>query len=245
MGMRCPSFSARAEVPVSVLPAIVFIHLQQDGDISHAYPAASVRGLGIAEEEEMREIAVTRSESDGTVNLELNFKILDQLLDSSDPSPLPERELTEQAEETIAGYVDEFIVKRPVELTISLPWGAGTSDLLARIPDTIRRHFTFRLNDLDHEKRLSLSEGEISLGIAVFNGIVAILFVFYLNLDFENPVVLLLGGLITILNWVTVWHTYEYFMYEYRQLRRKRRIYNKIAGMTIQVRVRDTESGAP
>lgn len=189
----------------------------------------------------MREIAVTRSESDGTVDLELKFKTLDQLLDPEDPHPLPERELTELAEETIAGYVDEFRVKRPVGLTVSLGRDSVAPDVLALIPDTIRRHFAFRLNEIDHEKRLSMSEGKISIGIAVFNGIVAILFVFFLNLDFENPVVLLLGGLITILNWVTVWHTYEYFVYEYRSLRRKQRIYRKIAGMKIRVTGRDTE----
>jgi len=193
----------------------------------------------------MREIALKRSESDGTINLDLEFKALEQLLDPEDPSPLPVRELTELAEETIAGYVDEFTVRRPVELTVSLPQASVIADVLALIPDTIRRHFAFRLNDLDHEKRLSLSEGEISIIIAAFNATIAILFVFYLNLDFENPVVLLLAGLITILNWVTVWHTYEYFMYEYRQLRRKQRIYRKIAGMKIRARVRDAEPGAP
>lgn len=192
----------------------------------------------------MREIAVKRSESDGAINLELTFKTLDQLLDSSDPYPMPERELTELAEETIAGYVDEFIVKRPVGLTVSLPQDSITPEVLALIPDTIRRHFAFRLNDLDHEKRLSLSEGEISIGIAAFNAVIVILFVFFLPLDFENPVVLLLGGLITILNWVTVWHTYEYFMYEYRSLRRKRRIYRKIAGMEIRARPLDADQSA-
>jgi hypothetical protein len=193
----------------------------------------------------MKEILVTRSESDRASNLDMEFKALDQLLDSGDPNPLPGRELTDLAEETIAGYVDEFIVRRPVGLTISLPANSVSPDDLARIPETVRRHFAFRLKDLDHEKRLSLSEGEISTGIAAFNAAIAILFVFFLNLDFENPIVLLLGGLITILNWVTVWHTYEYFMYEYRQLRRKQRIYRKIAGMDIQVRARDAEPGVP
>ena len=130
-------------------------------------------------------------------------------------------------------------------LTVSLPRDSATPEVLAHIPDTIRRHFSFRLNDLDHEKRLSLSEGEISIVLAGFNAAVAILFVFYLDLDFENPVVLLLGGLITILNWVTIWHTYEYFFYEYRSLRRKRRIYNKIAGMEIRVNGRGTEPAIP
>lgn len=193
----------------------------------------------------MREIAVKMSESDGTVDLDLEFKTLDQLLDPEDPHPLPGRELSELAEETIAGYVDEYIVKRPVRLTVSLAKESVATDMIALIPDTIRRHFTFRLNDLDHEKRLSLSEGKISIAIAAFNAAVAILFVMLLNPDFENPVVFLLGGLITILNWVTVWHTYEYFVYEYRSLRRKRRIYRKIAGMEIRVIARVTEPGVP
>ena len=63
-----------------------------------------------------------------------------------------------------------FHRKKPVELTVSLSQESITPDLLALIPDTIRRHFSFRLNDLDHEKRLSLSEGEISIIIAAFNG---------------------------------------------------------------------------
>lgn len=193
----------------------------------------------------MREIVVTRSESDGTVDLDLKFKTLDQLLDPEDSHPLPEREISELAEETIAGYVDEFRITRPVKLTVSLGGDTVAPDVLALVPDTIRRHFAFRLNDLDHEKRLSLSEGKISIGIAVFNGIVAILFVFFLNLDFENPVVLLIGGLVTILNWVTIWHTYEYFVYEYRSLRRKRRVYRKIAGMDIRVTGRETEPVTP
>ena len=193
----------------------------------------------------MREVAVKMSESDGTITLELEFKALDQLLDPEDPSPLPERELTELAEETIAGYVDEFRIPRPVNLTVTLAKDSVAPDVLALVPDTIRRHFAFRLNEIDHEKRLSMSEGKISIAIAAFNATVAILFVMLLNPDFENPVFFLLGGLITILNWVTIWHTYEFFVYEYRSLRRKRRVYRKIAGMDIRGRSRVPEPGAP
>jgi hypothetical protein len=169
------------------------------------------------------------------INLELRFKTLDQLIDPDDPHPLPARELSELGEETIATYVNEFPKKKPVGLTVTLAQESITPDLLALIPDTIRRHFTFRLNDLDHEKRLSLSEGRISFTIAVFNGFIAVLYVLLLSPYFDNPVVLLLGGLVTILNWVTVWDTYEYFAYDYRQLRRKKIIYRKIADMDIRI----------
>ncbi len=41
--------------------------------------------------------------------------------------------------------------------------------------------------------------------------------------------------MITILNWVTAWDTYEYFIYNYRREIRKHRIYQKLAGIDIQV----------
>jgi len=218
----------------AILPVILFINFQQYGDTSHASSTGHVGRPQAAEEGQMREIAVKRSESEGTSDLVLEFVNLDQLLESSDPRPLPGRELTELAEETIAGYVDEFPLKWPIGLTVALAQDSVAADVLALIPATVRRHFTFRLNDLDHEKRVSLSEGKISITIAAFNATVAILFVLFMNPYFENPVVFLLGGLVTILNWVTVWHTYEYFVYEYRQLRRKQKIYRKIAGMEIR-----------
>lgn len=154
------------------------------------------------------------------------------------------RELTEIAEEAIAGYVDEFPVKRPVELTVSLAQNSIPADMHARIPDTIRRHFTFRLNDLDHEKRLSLREGRISFAIA-FNAVIAVIFVLFFAPLLEDTVFILIGGLVTILNWVTIWDTYEYFVYDYRHLTRKQKIYRKITGMDIQVRGRSAEREVP
>ncbi|MDD4568403.1 MAG: hypothetical protein PHU37_10925, partial [Methanoculleus chikugoensis] len=51
----------------------------------------------------------------------------------------------------------------------------------------------------------------------------------------DDPAVVLLTGLVTILNWVTIWDTYEYFVYDYRREVRKRRIYEKLAGIDIRV----------
>jgi len=49
----------------------------------------------------MRELEVTETKENGKFNLKLGFKSVDQLLDESDPYPLPRKELTEFAEESI------------------------------------------------------------------------------------------------------------------------------------------------
>jgi len=85
--------------------------------------------------------------------------------------------------------------------------------------------------------RVSRREGRISLALAAFNAAVAIIFVTLFSgyIESEMTILILFGGLVTILNWVTIWDTYEYFVYDYRRELRKRRIYRKLAGIDIGV----------
>jgi len=38
------------------------------------------------------------------------------------------------------------------------------------------------------------------------------------------------------MNWVTIWHTYEHFMYDYRNLARKRWIFEKITKIPVTIK---------
>jgi hypothetical protein len=184
----------------------------------------------------MQEIRVTRDVQGKEVGLDIWFKGLSQLLDEDDPSLLPGRELTEFAEETIAGYLDEFPHRRPIRLSLRIP-EKELSEETSLIPEAVKHHFSFRVPDLDHELKLSRREGMYSFVIAIFNAILAVIVytVYYEEFVAGNLPFLLLLGLITILNWVTIWDTYEYFMYDYRNLWRKKRIYRKIAQIPITI----------
>lgn len=46
------------------------------------------------------------------------LKSLGQLLDENDPTPFPEKELTEEAEDAISGYLDEYRVNKPARLVL-------------------------------------------------------------------------------------------------------------------------------
>jgi hypothetical protein len=187
----------------------------------------------------MREIVVDRLEEGGAVTLSFRFKSIGQLIDPDDPSPLPDTELTELAEETITGYLDEYRVKTPVSLVIDLPEGDIPSNGTMLIPDAIHRHFSFHVRDVEHDLVISRREGMYSLAIATGNALIAILFV-YLAMSTEIPIesfpIVLFAGFITILNWVTIWDTYEHFVYDYRNIWRKKLIYQKLSGIPISVR---------
>jgi hypothetical protein len=38
------------------------------------------------------------------------------------------------------------------------------------------------------------------------------------------------------MNWATIWDTYEHFVFDYRNLARKRRIYRKITQIPVAIR---------
>ena len=183
----------------------------------------------------MREVGVTRTELDGILEIGFRFKSTDQLFDPDDPSPLSARELTEFAEEYISSYLDGCNLKKIAGITVGLPRDSLSPEEAALLPATIRRHFSFRIADLDDDRRVSRREGRISLALATFNAAIAVLFVVVFAGYLDGPVAILLTGLVTILNWVTIWDTYEYFVYDYRREIRKRRIYEKLAGIEIRV----------
>jgi hypothetical protein len=184
----------------------------------------------------MRVIRSTTKESEGISHLELWFKTMDQLIDPDDPGAPSEKELTEDAEDRIYSLVNEIKVKSPVQLMIHLPKSDESSGSGIDLPRAIRSHFAFRLTELEGEKRASWHEGKMSFFIAIFNACIMILVAwFYYDLS-GSFLYTLLTGLVVILNWVTIWDTYEYFVYDWRHLWRKRKIYEKITRMDVQVR---------
>ena len=188
----------------------------------------------------MRELKVTKSEENGKINLELGFKTVGQLLDESDPYPLPRKELTEFAEESIIENMYALKIRNIETLTISLPTKSMTDEIRSQLPDAIRRHFNQRLPDLERERKTSWWEERISLILAVLNTLALIFFVI-IFLDYaETYHFIIIVNILTILVWVVIWRTYEFFVYDIRQMSRKRKIYNKILTMKIQVKEKVT-----
>lgn len=182
----------------------------------------------------MQEVRVTKTEQGWAVEVGFFFKSKDQLLDPDDPSPLPARELTEFAEEYIASYLDGYSIRMIAGIAVGLPRGSLTPEEAALLPEAVRRHFAFRLHDLDDDRRVSRREGRSSIVLAGINAGIAVVFLSVFVGRLDEIVATLLTGLVTILNWVTIWDTYEYVVYDYRREVRKYRIYRKLAGIDIR-----------
>jgi hypothetical protein len=187
----------------------------------------------------MKKIVVKKEEQGGTVLFTFRFKALGQLFDEEDPTPLPDKELTEEAEDALAGHLDEYRVSKPVNLVIELPEKDITDVSPSLISQGVQNHFKFRYDDLSHDMKIHLREGIYSIILLLANIAILVVFVYLVTkneIPLDAVATMLIIGFITIMNWVTVWHTYEHFMYDYRNLARKRWIFEKLTKIPVTIK---------
>lgn len=222
---------------MNFLKAHIFEFCENRGSIRKAWLYA--RRINLLQEREMKEIVVRREEQGGTVYFTFRFKVLGQLLDEEDPTPLPGKELTEEAEDALAGHLDEYRVSKPASLVIELPEKDLSGISPSLITGAVHHHFGFRQHDLTHDLRIARREGTYSLLLMLVNISLLLLFVAYVTVNeipLESMKVVIILAFLTIMNWATIWDTYEHFLYDYRNLARKRRLYRKISTISVDIR---------
>ena len=71
-----------------------------------------------------------------------------------------------------------------------------------------------------------------------FNFLLALIYVgfVYQNPDWETTIAgIFIGGLVIIMNWATVWDTYEFFIFDGREKSQRKKLLNKIIDAEINV----------
>jgi len=185
----------------------------------------------------MKLIEATRREENDRTIVNLRFKTMDQLLDPDDPSPPPKKELTQAAEDAILSNVYAIRLKRPVTLEIQVP-GVPASGPVPEISEAIRHHFRFVLSEHERETGIFLRERHVSLGFTVINLLIAMFYIVFL---YENEVWMsslagiVIGAVIVIMNWATIWDTYEFFIFDGRERKNRKKLLDKIIHAEIRV----------
>ena len=185
----------------------------------------------------MKVIDAIHHEENGRTIVNLKFKTRDQLLDPDDPSPLPKKELTQDAEDAILNNVFAYRLKKPVSLEIQVPMGPDPGSV-QEISDAIRNHFRFVLTGHKRDTAIFIRERRIALAFTVLNILIALLYIgyAYLNENWMSTIAgTLIGGFVIIINWATIWDTYEFFIFDGREKSQRKRLLNKIIDSEIRV----------
>ena len=173
--------------------------------------------------------------------IEVKVAELAQLFNSMDPSPFHERDLHHDAEEFIVSWAQEHPRDHDLRLLIHLaqpPEGEWAA--LETVKDSIRHYFDYRAGLLWREFRLLMREGRVALVIGLA----------FIALCQTAAQTLMLGegwhaiaheGL-TVLCWVALWRPIEIYLYLWWPLLRRRRLYQRLATMSVEIRVADRQS---
>lgn len=181
--------------------------------------------------------AVKRSASIHPV--ELKISNLHQLFNSMDPSPFHERDLDDDAEEFITSWAREAPKDAGLRLIIHLAQPVpGLPDPQSTVAGSIHHYFIYRSEILWREFKQLLKEGRASLLIgllflATCNAIASLL-----AHDAGTLHGVASEGL-AVLGWVAMWHPLDILLYRWWPVLQKKRLYDKLAGAEVEVRVVD------
>ncbi len=167
--------------------------------------------------------------------IEIRLSQPQQLFNSLDPSPFHERDLDQDAEEYIVDSADEYPLKRPLRLVIYLPADQiqGETPDLAR---AIHNYFAYRVEETQRRLRFFFRDGRISL--------VAGLIFLFVCIALRQLALAVGRGLaaeiadegLYIVGWVAMWRPLEIFLYDWRPIRHRARLFAKLAEVPVTVR---------
>jgi hypothetical protein len=181
----------------------------------------------------MPEATVQRATEDPAA-IELRLNQPQQLFNSFDPSPFYDRDLDQDAEEYIVDSADEYSLKHPLKLVIHLPaeQARGSQVDLAQ---AIHNYFAYRADETRRRLKFFFRDGRRSLVVGL---------VFLFACIGIRQVVLAMGHGLTaqivdeglyIVGWVAMWRPLEIFLYDWRPLRHRERLFAKLAAIPVTV----------
>lgn len=169
-------------------------------------------------------------------HIELNLRDINQLFNTIDPSPFPDRDLDRGAEDFIVSWAQEFPINEPVELIVylkSLPQGNRAGGLVEK---AIHNYFSYRarLNHLEFKRLMKQGRKSLMVGLS-FLGLC--LFITEILLPKGSGILpdFIQQGL-TIAGWVAMWRPMEIYLYDWWPLRLRGKIFTKLSKMPVHVR---------
>ncbi len=174
---------------------------------------------------------------DGANLIEIRLNSVQQLFDSLDPAPFPERGLDNAAEEYIVGSVRDLPLSEPLKLVFYLPASQlGHTDATG-LGAAIHNYFDYRLvmatRDLRHQRR----DGRITLaiGLAFLFACISLRQVVFFTFGPGTLQQIAAEGLL-ISGWVAMWRPIQLFLYEWWPLKRSCAVFAKLKATPVEFR---------
>lgn len=172
----------------------------------------------------------------GTIEIAVRVKTIAQLFNTFDPSPFREKDIDEAVGEYIASWVRELPQDASFAVAVYLPPEEAARPEAAGIPDALSHYFVYRTTIAEQELRELFRIGRRFLAIGVT--------ILAVCLGASQAITAIWPGRVLtrviqesliITGWVANWRPLEIYLYEWVPIRRRIRLYRRIAAAPVSV----------
>jgi hypothetical protein len=169
--------------------------------------------------------------------IEIRLRNIGQLFNSFDPTPFPGRDLDDSAEQFIAGWAREFGRVERLRIVVHLPREECETEAAKTLGSAMAQHFNYRADVMDRELSELFRSGRLYLavGLSIFAACMVLaqtLRTMFPGNAFASAIE---QGLI-IVGWVANWKPFEVLLYDWWPMRRRIRLFQRLARADVEVR---------
>jgi hypothetical protein len=177
----------------------------------------------------------TKNSSPGLIEIRINS--VNQLFNSFDPSPFQARDLDDNAEEFIVGWAQEFPRSEKLRIVVHLPREQCETDGARTLASSVTQHFEYRAAIMRRELDELFRSGRryLLVGLSIF-AVCHLLAEVVHNTFRDNTFAEGVEQGLIIIGWVANWKPFEILLYDWWPLRRRIRLYERLANADIEVR---------
>jgi hypothetical protein len=166
----------------------------------------------------------------------IRVRTIGQLFNSFDPSPFHEKDLDNDAEDYIVSWARELPSDQPLSIVVHVPAQEAESPEAAGLPDAIANYFENRARRLKQELRELFRIGWRSLAIGTTVLVVCLTASQLVSKLMPNPTTArIVEESFILVGWVANWRPIEIYLYDWWPIRRRLRLYRRIASAPVTV----------
>lgn len=173
----------------------------------------------------------------GEAEVAVRVRTVASLFNSFDPSPFRERDIDAAVEEFVVGWVRELPPGETFTIVVHLPAEEAARPDAAGIGDAFQHYFAYRAQMAERDMRELFRIGRRSLAIGVAVLIACLVASQLFAVIIPEPVTArVVEESLIIVGWVANWRPIEIYLYDWLPIRRRIRLYRRIAAARVEVK---------
>jgi len=167
--------------------------------------------------------------------IEIRVSELAQLFNSLDPSPFPDKDLDDDAEEFIISWAKELPRHSRLLLRVRIAATPAEPDATATTREAVAAHFEHRREMAQLRFRRLMADGRLSLVIGLAFMATCVIIAEGLARFGSGPFIEILQTSFVIGGWVAMWRPLEILLYDWWPLLRERRIFQRLSDADVEI----------